>query len=185
MITRAHIRVSVSRVVVLASVAGVVAVPFASASTRAQGSFSGKVCSLFSAKQVATIVGDADTGKYACVPAKTTTTPVGTTYTATAGSSTTSGGGFFTIMVVKYENASLASLAQQQLKATMKPVRGVGDWAYSRIEPATAVGGTADGGQFSFGAKGYGVLITLRAKLKKTINQPALKTLAKKIVSDL
>jgi hypothetical protein len=53
------------------------------------------------------------------------------------------------------------------------------------INTASVAGGTADAGQFVFGAKGYGVDINVRAKLKKTVDQPALKALAKAIAGEL
>lgn len=167
---------------VLVAVAALLAVPVAGAST---AGFSGKACSLFTAKQVATIVGDADTGKYRCVPGKSVQTPAGPANTAKAGPGSTAKGGFFSLLVIKYKSAAIESLARKQVTRGLKPVKGVGDWAYTRISMSPVVGGNADAGEFAFGAKGYGVLITVRARLKKTVNQPALKALAKRIVGEL
>jgi hypothetical protein len=164
----------------------IVAVPLASASIGTRESFSGETCSLLPATQIAAIVGDAaNASKYNCVPSKTVKTPAGTTYAARAGASTISGGGFFTIQVVRYSSATIESRVEQQYKALLEPVTGVGDWAYARIRMSPVVGGTADTGQFAFGAKGYGVLINVRAKLKMTVDQPALKVLAKAIADKL
>ena len=172
---------SVVRMGVLVAVAGLLAAPAASA----RESFSGKACSLFTASEVAKIVGDSNPGKYKCVPGKNVATPAGTTYLAKAGPATRSQGGFFTINVVKYKSASIESRARSQVKRGLKPVGGVGDWAYAKISMSPVVGGTVSAGEFVFGAKGYGVLITVRAKLKKTVNQPALKALGKRIAGEL
>jgi hypothetical protein len=182
---RGSSRSSLLRLAVLATVVSIANVPVASASTSRQHSFSGNACALVSAKQVATIVGDTSTSKYKCAASKTVKTPAGTTSAAQAGSSTPSGGGFFSIQVVKYTSPSIENRVKQQYKTLLKPVTGVGNWAYSSIKMSPVFGGTADTGQFVLGAKGYGVLINVRGKLKKTVNQPALKTLAKQIVGEL
>jgi hypothetical protein len=178
-------RSSLVRVGVVAAFASVAAVPAASASTARQASFSGKTCTLFSAKQIAAIVGDTNTGTYKCVASKTVKAPAGTTYAAQAGATTAGGGGFFSIQLVKYSSAAIESRVKQEDKTLLKPVAGVGDWAYASIKMAPVVGGTAGTGQFAFGAKGYGVAINVRAKLKKTVSQPRLKTLAKQIAGRL
>jgi hypothetical protein len=140
---------------------------------------------LFSAKQIAAIVGDANTGTYKYVASETLKTAAGTTYAAQAGATTTGGGGFFSIQLVKYTSAPIESRVKQEYKSLSKPMAGVGDWAYASIKMSPVVGGTADTGQFAFGAKGYGVVINARAKLKKTVNQARLKILAKQIAGEL
>jgi hypothetical protein len=87
--------------------------------------------------------------------------------------------------LVKYTSPSIESRVKQEYKTLLKPVNGVGDWAYARIKLSPVLGATADTGQFTFGAKGYGAVINVRAKLKATVNQPALKILAKHIASQL
>jgi hypothetical protein len=162
----------------------VVASP-AAASKQDRLSFTGNVCGLFTAKQIAVIVGDTKPSKYACAPGKSVKTRAGATYSAHAGSGTVAGGGFFAIQLVKYANPKTEALVANQYKTVMKPVAGIGDWCYSRIAVSPVFGGTADNGQFAFGARGYGVLINVRAVLKKTVKQSALKSLAKEIVAEL
>lgn len=172
-----------ARVGLLAFAVALAVVPPASGSARA---FAGKPCSLFTAKQVAAIVGDSATGTYACAPSKTFKTAAGTTYSARAGAGTATAGGFFSIQVVKYSSGSTEGRVKQQYKALLKkPLTGVGDWAYAKIGMSAVLGGTADTGQLAFGAKGYGVLVDVRAKLKKTVDQQKLKALAKQIAGEL
>jgi hypothetical protein len=147
--------------------------------------FGGNVCSLLPGKQIAAIVGDTGASRYACVEQKTIKTSAGTTYGATAGAGSPKVGGYFSIQVVKYSNPKVETLVEAQYKRSMKRAAGIGDWAYSRIAFSPVVGGRADTGQLAFGADGYGVVVNVRAKLKKTVNQPALKALAKTIVGKL
>jgi hypothetical protein len=145
----------------------------------------GNLCSLLPGKQIAAIAGDTGASKYACVAQKTIKTAAGTTYGATAGAASPKVGGYFSIQVVKYSNPKVEALVEAQYRKSMKPAAGIGDWAYSRIAFSPVVGGRADTGQLAFGADGYGVVVNVRAKLKKTVNQPALKALAKTIASKL
>jgi hypothetical protein len=171
-----------SATILLVALAAVCLAAPAAASMQA---FNGNVCHLLSAKQIATVVGDSATGKYACVNQKTVKTAASTSYTAHAGPSAVASGGFFSIQIVKYTSAKVEALVQAQFKKSLKPLPGIGDWAYSRIAFSPVVGGTADIGELVFGTKGYSVLLTVRAKLGKTINQPALKGLAKQIAGQL
>jgi hypothetical protein len=147
--------------------------------------FSGNVCGLLAAKQVAAIVGDASASKYACTAQKSIKTPAGTTYQATAGPSSPAAGGFLSIQVVKYSSPKVESLVQAQYEKSMKPLAHVGDWAYSRSMSSPVRGGTAAMEQLAFGADGYGVLVIVRAKLGQSGNQAALKTLAASIAKQL
>jgi hypothetical protein len=173
------------KTLLVACIGAIVVAPPAAAAKQASLSFTGNVCGLFTAKQLAVIVGDTKPSKYACAPSKLVKTPAGTTYSAHAGSGTVAGGGFFSIQIVKYANPKTEALVANQYKTVMKPVAGIGDWCYSRIAVSPVYGGTADIGQFAFGAKGYGVLINVRAVLKSTVKQSALKSLAKEIVAKL
>jgi hypothetical protein len=146
--------------------------------------FSGNVCTLFTAKQAATIVADAKASKYTCVSQPPQTTRAATNYEAKAGSATVSAGGFFAVTVAKYKSPSTEKLIQAEFK-TLKPVPGIGDWAYSHIAVAPVYGGTADTGELVVGAKGYSVLIDVRAVKGKMVNQAALDPLARSIVATL
>jgi hypothetical protein len=174
-----------SQVLVFACVSVLVVVGSAGASSHAVQGFSGNVCALLSATKVAAIVGDTNAGTYGCKPAKTLTTPAGTTYNASAGSGTPSGGGFLSVQMVKYASPSIEARVHAQYKKSLKPVAGIGDWAYSHFAMSPVAGGTADTGELVFGAKGYGVLFEVRARQKKTVNQPDLTALAKQIVAAL
>ena len=175
------------KTVSIACVAALVAAPFAASGTLSARSFSGNICSLLSAAQVAVIVGDSGGGsKDKCVASPTKTTPAGTTYYATAGTGTSvTKGGFLGLQLVKYAKPTLENLVKNEYK-TMSPVSGIGDWAYAKIGPSPVAGGaTADTGEFVFGAHGYGALFTVRAALGKKINQAALEALSKKIAATL
>jgi hypothetical protein len=154
------------------------ALVFALPATAARSSFSGNVCGLLLAKQVAAIVGDSTASKYACTPHPSIKTPAGITYQAVAGPSKPSAGGFLSIQIVKYSSSKIEGLVQAQYKKSMKPLAHVGDWAYSHSAFSPVAGGTAAVEELAFGADGYGVLVIVRAKLGKSGNQPALKTLA-------
>jgi hypothetical protein len=147
--------------------------------------FSGSVCSLVTATQIATIVADASSGKYACHAQPPQTTPAATNYSAKAGSSTVSAGGFLSITVAKYSRPSTEALVRNEFKKSLKPVSGVGDWAYSHIAVSPVYGGTADTGEFVLGANGYSVLFNVRAVQGKSVDQPALKALATSIAAKL
>jgi hypothetical protein len=153
--------------------------------TAARSGFSGDVCGLLAAKQVAAIVGDASASKYACTAQKSVKTPAGTTYQATAGTSAPAAGGFLSIQVVKYSSPRLESMVQAQYRRSMKPLAHVGDWAYSHRMSSPVRGGTAAMEQLAFGADGYGVLVIVRAKLGKPIDQRALTAVAAAIAGKL
>lgn len=173
-------------VLLAACVGGLAAASAAAPATGARDAFSGNVCSLLTAKQVAAVVGDASAaGKYKCVASKSFKTPAGTNYAGHAGSGSVTAGGYFSIQVVKYSSAQIAGRVRASYKALMKPVGGVGDWAYEHVAMSAVAGGTADVGQFAFGAKGYGVLVNVRAPLKRKVSRPALTTLARKIAAEL
>jgi hypothetical protein len=155
------------------------------AALTAHAGFSGNVCSLVAAKQVAAIVGDTSAGKYACAAQKSIKTPAGATYGATAGPSLPTAGGFLSIQVVKYSSPAIEGRVQGLYKKSMQPLANVGDWAYTHTSSSPVRGGTAAIEQLAFGAHGYGVLVIVRAKLGKSGSQAALKTLAASIAKQL
>jgi hypothetical protein len=159
---------------------GVLAAP----TVAATHGFSGNVCALFSAKQVATIVADTTVTKYTCASQPPVTTRAATNYEGKAGTPTVSAGGFFAVTVAKYKSPSMENLIRGEFKS-LKPVPGIGDWAYSHIAVSPVYGGKADTGQLVVGAKGYSVLFDVRAVQGKMVNQAALDSLAKSIVAAL
>lgn len=165
-------------VLVLALTAALPAVP-------ARAGFSGNICSLVAAKQVATIVGDSSTGKYGCNPQKSVNTPAGVMFNATSGPSKPELGGSLTVQVIKYANPKVESLVRAHFTSTMKPLAHIGDWAYSHTSISPVVGGTAVTEQVVFASHGYGVLVLVRSQLAKSVNQPALKALAAAIAKQL
>ena len=163
---------------------GLIACCFATPTLAATRSFTGNVCALVTASQIATIVGDSKVSKYTCASQPTQTTPAATNYDGKAGTSTVSKGGFLEVRVMKYKSPSMENLVRGEFK-TLKPVPGIGDWAFTHIAVSPVYGGKADAGEFVFGAKGYGVLFNVRAVEGKMVNQAALQSLAKSIVAVL
>jgi hypothetical protein len=163
---------------------GLVACCFATPSLAATHGFSGNVCALFTAKQAATIVADSNAGKYKCASLAPETTPAATSYDGKAGTPTVGQGGFLEVRVMKYKSPSMENLVRGEYKS-LKPVPGIGDWAFTHIAVSPVYGGKADVGQFVFGAKGYGILVNVRAVEGKMVNQAALDSLAKSIVAAL